>query len=148
MNRSHQANVQAGLSLLELLVAFAIMAISIGLLYRSMGGSVRSAAEIDRHQQALIVIESVLALRDAVTPDGWNETGTSAGFKWEVHSSPYQQPTLPELASGPEAAGSADHRPLHQVNLRVSWEGGVKPGHIDVITLLPQRKPFPGEVIR
>jgi len=139
---------QQGLSLLELLVAFSIMALSIGLLYRSMGGSARSVADMAQQQQATLVAESVLALRDAVTSDGWNESGSSAGFAWDVRSSLYVQPVLPELAAGTAGAVAADRVPLHQIDLRVSWVDGTRPRQLDVMTLLPQRKSFPGEVTR
>ena len=146
MTPPQRGRAQQGLSLLELLVAFSIMALSIGLLYRSMGGSARSVADMAQQQQAAMVAESVLALRDAVTAQGWNETGFSAGFAWEVRSAPYVQPVLPEFAAGTAGAVAADRIALHQINLRVSWVDGTRPRQLDVMTLLPQRKSFPGEV--
>ena len=140
--RTHQA--QQGLSLLELLVAFTIMALSIGLLYRSMGGSARSVANMAQQQQAVMVAESVLALRDAVTAEGWNETGTSAGFRWAVSSQPFSTP-LPWPLTAPDAPRPADRVPLHEVRLSVFWADGTRPRQLDVTTLLPQRKPFVGE---
>jgi general secretion pathway protein I len=146
MKRSVSA--QQGLSLLELLVAFSIMALSLGLLYRSMGGSARSAADMAQQQQAAMVAESVLAQRDSVTVEGWNEMGMSAGFAWEVKSSLHVEPMLPELVSGTAGATSAERIPMHMVNLRVSWVDGSRPRQFDVTTLLPQRTLFPGEASR
>lgn len=135
---------QRGLSLLELLVAFAIMAMSIGLLYRSMGGSARSVADMAQQQQAAMVAESVLATRDAVTAEGWNETGSSAGFKWVVASQPFHSPLpLPQDSANPPQP--ADRVPLHEIRLSVFWGDGSRPRQLDITTLLPQRKPFPGE---
>ncbi|OPH17317.1 general secretion pathway protein GspI, partial [Azospirillum brasilense] len=62
---------QQGLTLLELLVAFAIMALALGMLYRAMGGSARSVADVDRYQRAVVLAQSLLALRDAVPEQGW-----------------------------------------------------------------------------
>jgi general secretion pathway protein I len=143
--RPHHA--QQGLSLLELLVAFTIMALSIGLLYRSMGGSARSVADMAQQQQAALVAESVLALRDAVTPEGWNETGTSAGFAWVVSSQPFVA-TLPWPLDASGAPQPADRVSLHEIRLSVFWADGRRPRQLDVTTLLPQRKPFPGEALR
>src|SRR5665811_235075 len=78
---------QRGFSLLELLVAFAIMAMSLGLLYRVAGGSARHVSDVVQQQQAAWLAESLLASRSSVRADGWNEQGESAGFKWQVRSS-------------------------------------------------------------
>lgn len=67
---------QRGLTLLELLVAFAIMAMALGLLYRVMGGSARSAGDIERYQRAMVLAQSLLSLRDTV-PEG---VATSRGI--------------------------------------------------------------------
>lgn len=126
---------QRGFSLLELLVAFAIMAMSLGLLYRVAGGSARHVSDVVQQQQAAWLAESLLASRSSVRADGWNEQGESAGFKWQVRSS-----LSASAVSAPEAV------PLHEIRLSVSWTTGSRPGQLDLITLLPERKPMPGEV--
>lgn len=132
-----QRDHQSGFSLLELLVAFAIMAMSLGLLYRVAGGSARHVADVVQHQQATWLAESLLASRSNVGTTGWNEDGESAGFKWQVRSSPYNSGI-----NSPQAV------PLHAIRLSISWTAGSRPGQLDLVTLLPERKPQPGEVIR
>ena len=122
---------------MEVLVAFAIMAMSLGLIYRVAGGSARHVADAAQSQHAAWLAESLLASRSSVLADGWNEDGESAGFAWQVRSSLFN-------------TGTYNHQaiPLHEIRLAIQWKAGSRPGQIDLVTLLPQRKPTPGEVIR
>jgi len=134
---SARSKRQSGFSLLELLVAFAIMAMSLGLLYRMAGGSARNTADIELQQHAVWLAESVLAGRSSVRADGWNEDGDSAGFKWQVRSAPYASG-----AQGPQVV------PLHQISLQITWSGDSRPGQLALTTLLPESRPQPGEVVK
>lgn len=125
---------QQGLTLLELLVAFAIMALAMGMLYRAMGGSARSVADVDRYQRAVVLAQSLLALRDAVPEQGWNQSGESAGYQWRIASAPY-----PTDVKGPNIP------PLHEVNIVISWSDGTRTRTFELSTLRPQRRlPEPG----
>ncbi len=128
---------QSGFSLLELLVAFAIMAVSVSLLYRVAGNSARNTADIGLQQHSVWLAESLLTSRTYVGPEGWNESGESAGFMWQVRSAPF--------ASGVQGPLVV---PMHQVSLVVSWATGFRRNQFELQTLLPERKPRPGELIR
>jgi len=128
---------QRGFSLLELLVAFTIMAMSIGLLYRMAGGSARNTADVVLQQQAVWLAQSILAGQSSLRADGWNEVGESNAFKWSVRSQRHESGV-----SGP------DFTPLHRIDLLVTWVAGSRPGQLALTTLLPERKPQPGEVVR
>ena len=123
--------VQRGFTLLELLVAFAIMGISLGMLYRATGSSARNVGEIERVTQASELAESLLALHDALPPGGWNEAGRSAGFAWSARSAPY--PT--------SAAANPLVPPLYEIALTVQWSDNGRSRSIDLATLRPERKP-------
>lgn len=121
---------QRGLTLLELLVAFAIMAMSLGLLYRILGGSASSAVQIERTQRAVVLAQSLLALRDTVPEGGWQEAGESAGYQWRIQSAPY-----PTEYTGPNIP------PLYEVGISIAWSDGDRQRSLDLTTLRPQRKP-------
>ncbi len=129
-------NRQRGFSLLELLVAFAIMAMSLGLLYRVAGGSASHVGDVAQHQQAAWLAESLLNQYTSVRATGWNEDGESAGFKWQVRSRLHQS-----------GSNSPQVVPLHEIRLSIFWTNGSRPGQLDLVTLLPERKPQPGEAV-
>ncbi|RLJ38461.1 type II secretion system protein [Acidovorax sp. 106] len=124
------SRAQRGFTILELLVAFAIMSIALGMLYRAAGGSVRAVGEMERYQRATVLAESILAMRDAVPEGGWSDTGSVAGFDWRVATSPY----------GTEINAPAA-TPLHEVRVVVAWSSGGRPQQLEVATLRPQKKP-------
>lgn len=128
---------ERGFSLLELLVAFAIMAMALGLLYRMAGGSARNTTDIVVQQQAIWLAESILASRSNVLAEGWNEDGEFSGYKWQVRSSPFATGV-----QGPQVI------PLHSIQLAVTWTAGSRPGQLVLTTLMPERKLRSGEVIR
>jgi general secretion pathway protein I len=129
-----QHNDQRGFTLLELMVAFAIMAMSLGLIYRAMGSSASNAGQLAARQQAVMLAESLLQTKDSVTPEGWNENGQSGNFSWQVASQLY---------------GVLDNTPgrlkLHEISITVSWPDGTQTRQVQTQTLLPQRLPGPGE---
>ena len=127
---------QRGFSLLELLVAFAIMAMSLGLIYRVAGGSARHVADATQAQQAAWLAQSILASRNDVRVDGWNESGESGGINWQVRSTPHVS-----SLSGPLVV------PLHEIRLLLTWTTGSRPGQLELNTLRPERKPGPGEAV-
>lgn len=119
-----------GFSLLELLVAIAIMGVAMGMLYRASGGAARGMADVELQQRAVTLMESLLVWRDAVPAQGWHDAGQSGGFDWTVDSRPW--------------AGSLNDQraaPLHEVWLTVHWTEGARERSVQTVTLLPQLKP-------
>ncbi len=120
------ANRSRGFSLLEVVVALAIMSIVLGVLYRAVGGGVRTVGELSDYSRAVIIGESLLQTRDAVPAEGWNESGQWEGFRWSVASAPYEQ-----------QAGSAVA--LHRVQVDVLWGNGTREKSFSLVSLRPQQ---------
>lgn len=128
MTRVQGCGRQGGMSLLELLVALSIMAMAIGVLYRALGASVQNAGTLQEQQKALMLGQSLLAAKDAIPETGWNESGESAGFEWQVRTSPFgsAQPSVTQL---------------HSIVIYVRWSDGGRIRSIELQTLRPQRNP-------
>lgn len=124
-----------GFSLLELLVAFAIMALALGLLYRATGASARNAAALELRQRASVLAGSLLALRDALPPGGqWSEQGQSGELSWSIRSLPYAN-----------AVNASHVPPLHEVEIAISWTEGGAQQQFELFTLRPERRALAGE---
>lgn len=125
-----------GFSLLELLVAFAIMAMSLAMIYRAVGGGVRNVATIEDRQRAAWVMESLLAQVDGVPERGLSLEGQTQEFRWTLRTTP-----LDSGASGPGVPR------LHDVLVTVVWGESSQQRQLEVSVLKPEKAvmtPRPG----
>lgn len=122
-----------GFSLLELLVAFSILSLSLGLLYKAAGGVVRNVGDLDTQNQASALALSLLHSNDALDPSGWNESGATEAFAWQVRSRPYGGGT-----------GGAEQVPFHAVSISIRAHAPPYREYVALQTLLPVRQPPPG----
>jgi len=105
-----------GFSLLEMLVAIAILALALGLLYQAAGGATRNVRTDEKYAYAVELARSVLASNARVAAAGVDLQGeTEGGFAWRVSSVPID----------------FSRTPLEGVNLQtvevgVSWADGSK----------------------
>lgn len=124
-----------GFSLLEILVAFAIAAMALGMLYQVMGNNARQVGGLATHERAMLLAESLLAAHQTVPPQGLREADQAAGYGWRVESSPYPTPVN---ASHPQAPR------LHELRVAVHWQDGTAPRSFELVTLRPERLVQPG----
>ncbi len=120
---------ERGFSLLEVLVALAIMALSLGVLYQSIGSATRGVQIADRTERASLWARSLLARWPERGSGGWNENGgTLDGFGWRVRSAP--------IASDDGLQGGKFD--LYEVEVVVGWQDGNKARSVRVYSVLPQ----------
>jgi general secretion pathway protein I len=85
------ARQQSGFTLLEVLVAFAIFALSIGALYESFAGSLQRALKAEVEERAWLSAQSLLT-EIRVRPAPWpaeEEGETPTGLDWKRSTSLY-----------------------------------------------------------
>lgn len=106
-----------GFSLLEVLVAFTILAMLLGALFQVFSGGLRAARAGDSYTRATVIAQSRLAALGVEFP---LEEGTSSGnvddtFHWRVIVRPYVDAELPASPDLP--------RPF-SVDVEIFWEEG------------------------
>lgn len=89
LQRRHKA--QRGFSLLEILVAFSIMAISIGMLLSIFSSGLRNASVSEEYTSAVQIAEAILARPGIEMP---LQQGRSSGvvndkYRWELNVAPF-----------------------------------------------------------
>jgi general secretion pathway protein I len=122
---------ETGFSLLEILVAFSIMALSLGVLLRIFGGAGHIAATADEYSRAIIVAESLLAAAGIETPLQPGETHGDIGkdYRWTLKVRPY--PFDPALLGSQQSLGFKPY----WVELSVEWGEADDPRAFDLTTL-------------
>lgn len=117
-----------GFSLLELLVAIAVLGLSLTLLYQVDAGVLRGLGDQSQHERATALAQSLLDAREAVPAAGWAEQGQGGGLSWSVSS------RLLPLPPGLDEKAP----PLHEVHIAVHWQGSAGAQRLELATLLPQ----------
>jgi len=113
---------QRGFSLLEILVAFSILALSLGVLMQIFSGSLRNTEVTHDQAQAVVLAQSLLAAAGVETPLTPGETsGVQTGkFRWLLRTRP-----LPDevRAGGTAAVRVPPVLDLWEVTASVTWGG-------------------------
>lgn len=109
-------NTHRGFSLLETLVALAILSLSLGVIYQAQGTSVRAISQSLSLQKVLLHAQSLLAEHTGPHTQALPTSGTTAdGLTWTVSRQPLELPPL--LEGGPPV-------PVLRVDLDLAWSDG------------------------
>ncbi len=116
MNKPGRPN---GFTLIEVLVAFAIMAFALGALLQTFATGLRSLGTAQSYTTAALQARSKLAEIGPIVPleQGEHSGELADGFAWRARVEPYE-PAVPEgVPGGPRLSG-------YKVEVTVSWSGG------------------------
>lgn len=127
-----------GFTLIEVLVAFAILALALGVLLQVFSGGLKNARVSQAYTTAALLAESKLAAVGAEEPLA---EGQSAGrfddrFQWRVDVRPYEE-------AGGSSAADPDAWPVSafEVAVTVSWDEGDEERSVSLSTLRLAAKP-------
>lgn len=120
---------QRGFSLLEILVAFAIMGIFLGVLLQAFSGSLRNADLTGDYAAAYAVARGQLARAGTEVPlENAESTGETGRFNWMTRIAPYE---IDREGIG-ESQGRVE---LFEVVVTVSWISGSRQREVRLATL-------------
>lgn len=105
---------QQGFSLLEILIAFAILSLSIGIVLRIFSGGVKTAGAAEEYTAAVQIAESLLAKTGSEIPLRSHRSSGVADekYNWEIDIAPHT------LNSAPFKTPNAE---LFKINVIVDW---------------------------
>ena len=117
---------EAGFTLLEVLVAFVIAALALGVMFDGMLGGMRAAAVASHTQEALAIARSRLAgaaaaVRGGPVPGPVAQGDDGHGFHWTVQVAAAGSATLARannLLGGSQRAPTAT---LYRITVAVAW---------------------------
>jgi|SRR5579862_1157109 general secretion pathway protein I len=130
----------AGFTLIEVLVAIALLAVVLGAIGAVVGNTVRSIRSVDRRLPLLETAQSLIAslpARDALQPG--TQSGASGEYRWRIdavllnRNAPDSATLRPTVAAG--AAPKVHWVPL-AITVRVQGSEG-PPVRLDTVRLIP-----------
>jgi general secretion pathway protein I len=116
---------EAGFTLIEILVAFAIAALVLGVLYRVYSGGLQSSVASQRYSEAVLVAESTLEELSTGRPT--DAGGDAVGIyerSWSVADRPDLLPAVSTLQAMP-----------YEVTVTIAWRQGIHQREVSLSVL-------------
>lgn len=118
---------QSGFSLLEMVVAVAILGLALGALYQAVGGATRNVRTDQRYAYAVELARSLVADHSLVPLEGAGGSGeTSGGFRWEYVTQPVERPRGSALSGGR----------LQRIRVTVGWSDGSRQRAVELYSVV------------
>jgi general secretion pathway protein I len=134
---------QRGFSLLEILVAFSIMALSLGVLMEIFADAARNA-DLARNQMRATALARSLLARTALdaTLTGGEHEGTDGPLRWRLRVAPYEGSTADD---GTVTAGSSPLLDAWLISVSVGWgepaDAAARSVALDTLRVRPKTPP-------
>jgi general secretion pathway protein I len=132
----------SGFTLIEVLVAIAVLAVVLGAIGAVVGNTVRAIRSVDRRLPLLETAQSLIAslpTRDALQPG--TQTGTSGDFRWRIDAVLLNR-NVPDIAAAALSTAATDTPPKVNwvplaITVRVQGSEG-PPVRLDTVRLIPR----------
>src|SRR5580692_1108355 len=111
----------AGFTLIEVLVAIAVLAVVLGAIGAVVGNTVRTIRSVDRRLPLLETAQSLIAAlpaRDALQPG--TQTGTSGDFRWRIDTVLLNS-NVPDNAAAALSTAATGVPPAAGASPKVNW---------------------------
>ena len=114
-----------GMSLIEVLVAFVVLSMTMAIIMQIFSGGIRNARVTDHYSRALYLAQSRLAAVGVEEPISPGETSGEGGapLRWRIS-------ILPLDVEG----GAVAQTPLYQVRVRVEWNEDGRERQMELIS--------------
>ncbi len=124
-----------GFTLIEVLVAFAVLAVSLGVVFQIFSTGTRASRAAEAYTHATLLAESKLAAVGVEEPleDGERTGEFDNGFRWRLAVRPYR-------LDGQERDGAAALL-AYEIGVTVLWHDGGGPKSVSLTTLRLKPRP-------
>lgn len=125
---------QGGFTLLEVVAAFAILALGLGLAMQAASGAMQQSRQAAEHTRAALYAQSLLDTLGVGEPleEGEYQGEFEDGFRWQATVTPYELPAV-ELAVDIDPLASPTR--LLRIDLVLEWPRGEQWARAEFATL-------------